>query len=144
MAAITHNNLATNVAKTDNVVGRTPTYKTRRAAFALNKKKLTKTLKKDALIAMYETTVNNYNENVNIKCSSGFFLQVASPGFHDLAIQSSDDSFLTINNISIHCSSSRASLDEFDLLLNTGCSIVNDINYMDIVQAIWMLKRSGW
>ena len=27
---------------------------------------------------------------------------------------------------------------------NTGCSIVNDINQMVIVQAIWMLMRSGW
>ena len=122
-----HNDKATYVATTDNGVCKTPTigYKTKRAAFALNKKKLTKNLKKDAQIAMFDTTVNNYDENISIKCSSGFFLEVASPGFHDLAMQSSGHTnALTVNDIKIHCSDSKASLDESDLLLNRSYSFI--------------------
>ena len=111
---------ATNVAPyADNGVGKTPTFKTTRAVFALNKKKQLKNLKKDAQISTFHAIANNFNENVNIKCSSGFFLQVASPGFHDLASQSSDNSDqLAINDMLIHCSESRVSLDKLDLLLN--------------------------
>ena len=103
----------------DNVGCKTPAYKTRRATFALNKKKLTRNLKKDATINMYETTVNNYEQNVNLKCSSGFFLEVASPGFLDLAKQSSDLSKpLKIDDIVLFCTNNRTSLDELDLHLN--------------------------
>ena len=78
-------------ATPDKVVN-TPTYKTRRATFALNKKKLTKNLKKDATINPYDIVRNNFDENLNIKCSSGFFLDVICPGFLSLAMQSSNAS----------------------------------------------------
>ena len=98
---------------------RTPTYKTRRATFALNKKKLTKNLKKDALINTFDTVYNNFDENVNIKCSSGFFLEVIGPGFLQLAKQASDASKpLIVDDIAINCTNERASLDNCDLLLN--------------------------
>ena len=106
-------------ATLDNLV-KTPTYKTRRAAFALNRKKLTRNLKKDALINTYETVCNNFDENVNIKCSSGFFLEVISPGFLSLARQSSN-AFepLVIDDVAVVCTNERASIDNGDLLLNT-------------------------
>ena len=53
---------------------------TRHTGFSLDQSKQTKNLKKDALIVNYDTVVNNYNENVNVKCSSGFYLKVANPG----------------------------------------------------------------
>ena len=100
--------------------GNTPTYKTRRATFALNKKKLTKNLKKDALIHVYETVINNFDENVNIKCSSGFFLEVINPSFLELAIQTSIPSNpLVIDGMTIVCTNERTSLDNLDLKLNT-------------------------
>ena len=100
--------------------GKTPTYRTRRAGFALNKKKLTKNLKKDALINTFEAIFNNYDENVSIKCSSGFFLEVITPGFLELAIQAGDPKKpLVIDDIILNCTNERASLDSCNLQLNT-------------------------
>ena len=61
----------------------------RHTDFAMKQLKLTKNLKKDAIIINYDTIVNNYEENVNLKCSSGFYLQVANPALLALAKQSS-------------------------------------------------------
>ena len=49
-----------------------PTHSTRHTDFALKQSKLTKNLKKDAISTNYETVINNYDENINLKCSSGF------------------------------------------------------------------------
>ena len=49
----------------------------RAANFAFNKDKQTEKIKKDALINDFEVTVNNQDQNANVKCSSGFYLQVA-------------------------------------------------------------------
>ena len=116
-------------ASSDIVGIKAPTLKIRRASYALNKKKLTKNLKKDALISMYETTVNNHEQNVNIKCSSGFFLEVASPGLLDLAKQASHTKPLTFNTVAIICTNSRNSLDNINLHLNIMYSY--DIFYTD-------------
>ena len=106
-------------AVVDKIVN-TPTYKTRRATYALNKKKLTKNLKKDTAINSFETTVNNFDENVNIKCSSGFFLEVIKPGFIELEQQSNDlSSPLIIDNVTIHCTNENSSRDNYDLHINT-------------------------
>ena len=48
--------------------------------------KLTKNLKRDAIIDNYDTVINNYDENVNLKCSSGFYLEVANPALLALAL----------------------------------------------------------
>ena len=50
-------------------------YNTRLAGFALNQSKQSKYLRQDA---DFETVVNNFNENGNMKCNSGFYLEVAS------------------------------------------------------------------
>ena len=98
---------------------KTPSFKTRRATFALNKKKLTRNLKKDAQIENYQTVYNNFDENVNIKCSSGFFLEVIGPGFLELAKQASNPSNpLLIDGLAIQCTNERASLDNCNLLVN--------------------------
>ena len=97
----------------------THTINTRRATFALNQKKLTKTLIKDAHIEDFEVVTNNFDQNVNIKCSSGFFLTVATPVCLDLAKQCSDSSNpLIINNFAILCTNNRTSLDDANLRLN--------------------------
>ena len=97
----------------DNVV-KTPTYKTRRAAFALNKKKLTRNLKKDPMIDTYETVCNNFDENVNIKCSSGFFLEAISPGFLSLAKQSINASEpLVIDDVAVICTELLLTMETF-------------------------------
>ena len=91
----------------------------RHTEFAMKQSKLTKNLKKDATIINYDTLVNNYEENVNLKCSSGFYLQVANPALLALAKQSSNSSSpLAIKDLLIHCTNSRISLDSHDLLVN--------------------------
>ena len=54
-------------------------YNTRHTGIALNQSKLLKNLQKDADINDYDTVINNFNENINVKCSSGFYVKVASP-----------------------------------------------------------------
>ena len=105
-------------AKSDNVYSAVNYDKklTTRATFALNKKKHMNNLKKDAVIEDYQVTFNNFNENVNIKCSSGFFLAVANPALLVLAKESFDVS--RINNMDIQCMNNRISLDICDLQIN--------------------------
>ena len=92
---------------------------TRLIGFALNQSKQTKNLKKDALKTTYETVVNNFNENINITCSSGFFLKVILPCFLELALQACiPDQPLVIDGINIQCTNQRASLDNSNLNVN--------------------------
>ena len=95
------------------------TYNTRQAGFALNRSKQLENLTKDTDIANYDTVINNFNENVDVKCNSGFYIQVASPALHSLAKQTCDPQSLVINNIRIKCSNSRISLDNHNFLVNT-------------------------
>ena len=96
-----------------------PRYNTRHTEFTLNQSKLTKNLKKDAIIENYVTVVNNYQENVNIKCGSGFYLEVAGPALLSLAKQTSDNSSLIIKNIRIACTNTRMSLDNQNFHVNS-------------------------
>ena len=74
-------------------------YNTRQAGFTLNQGKQFDNLKKDSNIANYDTVLNNFNENMNVKCNSGFYIQVASPALLSLAKQTSQPNRLVINNI---------------------------------------------
>ena len=83
---------------------------TRHTGFSLDQSKQTNNLKKDALVVNYDTVVNNYNENVNVKCSSGFYLKVANPALLFLAKQSANlVNSLVINTVKIHCTNSDVS-----------------------------------
>ena len=93
-------------------------FDTRHAAFALNHAKQLKNLRKDAVIEDFDIVINNHEENVNIKCSSGFYLEVASPGLLSLANQTAGSS-IVIQNLKIKCCNSKNSLDTANLLINS-------------------------
>lgn len=58
----------------------------RLANFALNQEKQVQKIKNDAMLKDFEVVVNNLDENTNIKCSSGFYSQVAKPCFLSLNV----------------------------------------------------------
>ena len=58
-----------------------PLSTTRVASFALNQTKQMMKIKEDALLNDYEVTINNSDQNVTIKCSSGFYIQVGKSCF---------------------------------------------------------------
>ena len=95
-----------------------PEHVQRHTGFALNQSKQVKNLVKDAAIKDFDTVYNNFNENINVKCSSGFYLWVATPVLLDLAKQACDTN-LTISNINIQCTNNRISLDENNLHVNS-------------------------
>ena len=53
----------------------------RSASYSLNQEKQTRKIIEDASLNDYEVTVNNADQNVTIKCSSGFYIQVAKASF---------------------------------------------------------------
>ena len=68
-------------------------HNTRHTGYSLDQSKLTKNLIKDATLnCNYDKVINNYGENLNLKSSSGFYLEVARPALLSLANQSSDES----------------------------------------------------
>ena len=103
-------------ANSDHGTLEAPGYRTR-TTYNLNKEKIVKSLVNDAFKDDFETIFNNFNENVNIKCSSGFFLEVAGPALIDLAKQSLNK--IPIKNCFIQCTNTRTSLDIFDLHVNS-------------------------
>ena len=56
-----------------------PTFRT--ASYSLNQSKQIEKIRADAALNDYEVTVNNNDQNVTIKCSSGFYIQVAKASF---------------------------------------------------------------
>ena len=56
-----------------------PTFRT--ASYSLNQSKQIDKIRGDAALNDYEVTVNNNDQNVTIKCSSGFYIQVAKASF---------------------------------------------------------------
>ena len=56
-----------------------PTVRT--ASFSLKQSKQVNKIREDAKLNDYEVTVNNGDQNVTIKCSSGFYIQVAKASF---------------------------------------------------------------
>ena len=65
--------------------------------FASNHQKQTKALEEDTTKVDYDVTLNNNEENCNIKCNPGFYAQVARPSFCSL----NKDSIITSSNISM-------------------------------------------
>ena len=53
----------------------------RTAAYSLNKQKQADKIRTDADIKDFEVTVNNNDQNATVKCSSGFYIQVAKSSF---------------------------------------------------------------
>ena len=81
---------------------------TRTATYALNKKKQIKEITKDAMLVDFDITVNNNDENCTIKCSSGFYLQVAKASFLTL----DDTSTITFGNVAINIGDIKITNDE--------------------------------
>ena len=54
---------------------------TRSATFSFNQDKQTEKIRNDASICDYEVTINNNDQNGTIKCSTGFYIQVARASF---------------------------------------------------------------
>ena len=61
---------------------------TRTANYTLNHTKQIRAIQEDSLIEDFTVTVNNFDENTIIKCSSGFYAQVAKPCFTSLGLHS--------------------------------------------------------
>ena len=104
-----------------------PHTSTRIANYSLNQQKQTDKIVKDAALTDYDVTVNNNEMNVTIKCSPGFYLQVAKPSL--LALQ--DNTFLSKDRISIILTKSTKTKDhngvENNHLLNFSMTSANDL-----------------
>ena len=87
-----------------------------RTDYSLSRTRQTSNLRRDAVLQNYRIEVNDNDKNVNIRCNSGFFLQVASPLLLSLAKQTSSP--LIIEDISVVCSNTRESLDNLNLTVN--------------------------
>ena len=91
----------------------------KQASFTMNHDKQAKTIKKNALLdSAFSVEINNYDQNVNILCNSGFFAKIVLPAMTSLANQCSDDD-LTINQVSIKCTSNRSGLDHNNINYNS-------------------------
>ena len=84
--------------------------------YGLSRTRQTRNLKRDASIENYTVEINDNDKNVNIRCNSGFFLEVASPLLLSLSQQTVNP--LTIQNVSVACSNTRESLDQVNLHVN--------------------------
>ena len=94
-------------------------FDTRHTGFALNQSKQMKNLKKNVDVINYDTVINNFNENMNLQCSSGFYLEVASPALLSLAKQTCENSQLVITGVRILCANTRINLDNHNLHVNS-------------------------
>ena len=56
----------------------------RSASFTLNQEKQTAKIVKDAARNDFEANINNNDTNVTVKCSAGFYIQVARPSFSSI------------------------------------------------------------
>ena len=108
----------TELSGTNDALLRADHTSSRSAGFALNRVKQTKNLIKDTNVQDYDMVRNNHDENVNVKCSSGFYLEVAHPALLHLA-KLSLDQVIIINNVKILCTNTRVSLDDNNLLVNS-------------------------
>ena len=80
----------------------------RTKAFALNKARQINDIRKDSKIADFDVTVNNQDENCTIKCSSGFYIQVAQSCFTTLK----ENTVLSVGGIVISISNITKSNDK--------------------------------
>ena len=60
-------------------------FNTQHTGIALNQLKQMKNFKTNVDVIKYDTVMNNFNENMNLQCSSGFYLEVASPALLSFA-----------------------------------------------------------
>ena len=80
-----------------------PPAEIRIANYALNQTKQTNKIVKDTSIEDFEVTLNNNDSNANIKCSTGFYVQVAKPTFaslHGGTVFSKDDIAISLTESS--------------------------------------------
>ena len=80
---------------------------TRIASYTLNQQKQTDKIIKDAALNDYDVTVNNNDMNVTIKCSPGFYLQVAKPSLLGLT----DNTYLSKDRLRIILNKSTKTKD---------------------------------
>ena len=80
---------------------------TRTKNYALNEQKQMNEIRKDAKIDDFTITVNNSDENCTIKCSSGFYIQVAKSSFTTL----DTTTLFTVQNVAISVSNVTISRD---------------------------------
>jgi hypothetical protein len=81
-----------------------PNNVTRSTNYAFNQDKQTEKIRKDALINDYEVTVNNLDQNANIKCSVGFYIQVERASLGTLknpSVLSSGNITISIDRITV-------------------------------------------
>ena len=78
-----------------------------------------KNLKKNVDVINYDTVINNFNENINLQCSSGFYLEVASPALLSLAKQTCENSQLVVTGVRILCANTRINLDDHNFHVNS-------------------------
>ena len=76
----------------------------RTAPYTLNQSKQTAKITEDASINDFEVNVNNNDQNATVKCSSGFYIQVARASIGSLnngTMFSAGDIVITVDNITI-------------------------------------------
>ena len=76
----------------------------RTAGFTFNQEKQTEKIKKDTKINDYEVNINNSDQNATIKCSTGFYIQVARACFVTLdktSIITRGKTAITIDDVTI-------------------------------------------
>ena len=81
---------------------------TRTTTYTLNKNKQLKEITKDAMLVDFNVKVNNNDENCTIKCSSGFYLQVAKASFLTL----DDSATFTVANVAFTIDNVKITNDE--------------------------------
>ena len=101
-----------------------PTNSVRSATYSLNKDKQITKIVKDAEKQDYEINVNNNEENVTIKCSTGFYIQVAKPSFVTLE----NGSVLSNSNIVVMLTdvTKTNDLNGLETTLLLKCSLLSD------------------
>ena len=82
-----------------------PSFSTiRKAAYSLNPQKQTEKIKEDAVLNDFDVNVNNSDQNATVKCSSGFYIQVARASLGTLntrSVLSCGDIAVTVDEVTV-------------------------------------------
>ena len=76
----------------------------RTAAYSFNQKKQTAKIKEDAAISDFEVNVNNGDQNATVKCSAGFYIQVARASLGTIenrSVLSSGNITITVDGVTV-------------------------------------------
>jgi hypothetical protein len=76
----------------------------RKASYSLNQAKQMSKIRDDAALDDFQVTVNNNDQNVTIKCSSGFYIQVAKASFVTMkkhSVFSAADVAITVDEVTV-------------------------------------------